>query len=137
MQIWNNNIKLSIKLVTWLNFKNNVGLINILTMWVSVLITLCVTEECVTATSDSVEKKNEAEDLVVTEAEGFIHRNRNFGALNWHFVADFMVASEITLLLWTGWQGTQIDNVMKTLIPAWLDQMVFSWIKYWLLWNIF
>ena len=31
-----------------------------------------------------------------------------------HFMVHFMVAREIALLLWTGCQGTQINNCLET-----------------------
>ena len=40
----------------------------------------------------------------------FIHRNMNVNVLNGQSVAHFMVDREITLLIWTGCQGTQMNN---------------------------
>ena len=45
----------------------------------------------------------------------FIHINMNFDALKWAIFAHFMVAREIALLLWTGCQGTQMNNCHENL----------------------
>ena len=45
----------------------------------------------------------------------FIHKNMNFSALNGQFVAHFMVAREITLLLWTSCQGREMNSCHKNL----------------------
>ena len=45
----------------------------------------------------------------------FIRINMNFSALKGAFFAHFMVVKEIALLLWTGCQGTQINNCHENL----------------------
>ena len=44
-----------------------------------------------------------------------IHINMKFSALKWAILAHFMVAMEIALLLWTGYQGTQKNNCHENL----------------------
>ena len=51
----------------------------------------------------------------------FIHRNMNLSVLNRQFVAHFMVAMKITLLLWTGCQVTQMNNCHENLNTCLLD----------------
>ena len=45
----------------------------------------------------------------------FIQIIMNFIALKWPILAHFMVAREIALLLWTGYQGTQINTFHENL----------------------
>ena len=47
--------------------------------------------------------------------------NINFSALKWAILAPFMVAKEITLLLWTGCQGTPKNNCHENICTCYTE----------------